>query len=121
METQRCCYTTLSSSRYQSDLQNVLYFLYGGLLVQFLGQELAVIFTYFYFHYIDGGMVSALPAVAHVSNPIRSLGSTSGGGPVLRMPTNKISTLLLGVRLSPCTAPLLTSLTRFFFSDRSFW
>jgi len=62
MAMQRCFYITLPPSRYQSDLQNVLYFLYGGLLVQFLGEELTVIFTYFYLRYVDGGMTSVLPA-----------------------------------------------------------
>ena len=62
MEMQRCFRTTLPPSRYQNDVQNVLYSLYGGLLVQFLGEELTVLFTYFYLRYGDGGMTSVLPA-----------------------------------------------------------
>ena len=96
-------------------MQSVLYFLYGTLLVTFLGEELTVIFTYWYLRYLDGGMMSVLPAVVHGSNSIRSYRSTSGRRAVLRMPAYGISALLLDVGIPPCNAPSVTRLTSFSF------
>ncbi len=45
---------------YQFDSKNVSYFLYAMLLLQFLGEEVIVIFTYFYLDYVHGGIVSIL-------------------------------------------------------------
>ena len=102
-----------------SDLQSVLYFLYGALLVSFLGEELTVILTYFYLGYIDGGMMSIFPVVVRGSNYIRSHRTTSGRRAVLCMHTNRISASFLGVRISHCNAPWVSPLT--FLFDPSFW
>lgn len=115
MAIQRCCYTTLSPLRYQGDLQIVLYFLYGALFVQVLGAELTVIFTYFYLHYLEGGMMSILLAVAHGTHFIRSYWPTGGRRTILRMHANGIGALLLDVRLPPYTTLLVTPLTVLFF------
>ena len=70
-----------SSSPYQFDSQSVLYFLYGVLLVQFLGSELTAIFVYFYLHYIDGGMMFDLPPVGCGPNAFSVLGQPVPGVP----------------------------------------
>lgn len=115
MAIQRCCYTTLSLRVTKAILQSVLYFLYGALFVQVLGAELTVIFTYFYLHYLEGGMMSILPAVAHRTNFIRSYWPTSGRRTILRMHANGVGALLLDVRLPPCTTLLVIPLTVLFF------
>ena len=100
-------------------MQSVLYFLYGALLVSFLGEELTVILTYFYLRYIAGGMMFIFPAVVRGSNTIRSYRATSGRGAVLRMYTNGIGASILGVRILHCNSPLVPPLTLRF--DLSFW
>jgi len=56
----------LSASLYQFHPKHVLYFLYAALLVQFLGEVLIVIFTYFNLNYVHEGM-------AFVFAPIRAV------------------------------------------------
>jgi hypothetical protein len=89
------------------------------LLFQFLGEELMVIFTYFYLQYAYGGMVFILGPVARGSNFIRSQGSADGRRAVLRMHTDEISALLLDVRVHSHTVVLMLSLTCF--SYHSYW
>ena len=57
---------------YQFYPKNVFYFLYAMLLCQFLGGEVIVLFTYFYLHYVQGGMVFVLDPFARESNSIPS-------------------------------------------------
>jgi len=57
---------------YQFDSKKVSYFLYTMLLLQFLGEELVVIFTYFYLDYVRGGMALALGPFVRGPNSIPS-------------------------------------------------
>lgn len=84
------------------------------LLFQFLGEELIVLFTYFYLHYVRGGMMFALGPFVRGSNSIPSRESTSGRGAVLPMPNDDISTLFLDVRIPFRTLALVLPLTCFF-------
>jgi hypothetical protein len=50
---------------------NILYFLYGAPLVRSLGEELILVFTYFYLRYIDGVLALILTRVEYASNSIQ--------------------------------------------------
>jgi hypothetical protein len=103
---------------YQLDSKNVAYFLYAMLLFQFVGEELVVMFTYFYLPYVRGGMAFALGPFARGLNSIPSQEPTSGRRAVPRMHSDEISALFLDVRIPFRTAALVLPLT--WLSDHSY-